>query len=97
MKLHLISFTVIALLFCAPGIAQQFSKQDKSAIISKALRLIDENYIYPERITVIRQQLQQQIEKGSYDSLHGAADFLSALNTDLEQAVREIESLILEN
>ena len=85
MKLCSISFTAIALLLCIGCSAQQLSKEDKSVIINKAIGLMEENYIYPERVTAIRQQLQQQLEKGGYDSLHRTEDFLNVLNNDLER------------
>jgi hypothetical protein len=85
MKRLIISFTATALLISACCTAQQVSKQDRSVIISKAIGLMEENYIYPERVADIRQQLQQQMKKGAYDSLHQAKDFLQVLNNDMER------------
>jgi hypothetical protein len=76
--------TIFLLLLHTKSNAQQLSRNDKSTIIDKATRLMDENYIYPYRVSKVREQLNLRLKNGGYDSLSGTSDFLEALNNDLE-------------
>jgi len=84
MKLFTIGFTILLLLLHTGSMSQQLSRNDKSVIIDKATRLMEENYIHPDRVNTVREQLNLRLQKGGYDSLNGTGDFLGALNNDLE-------------
>lgn len=84
MKLFTMGITILVSLWHADCIAQQLSRIDKLAIIDKTTRLMDENYIYPRRVNTVRTQLMLRFQNGGYDPLGVTADFIEALNSDLE-------------
>ena len=86
MKLMILSFTVLVLLLHSDCVAQQMSIKDKSVILDKAIRLMEENYIYPARVNAVAQQLKHRLEKRGYDSLGSMEEFLGVLNNDLERS-----------
>ena len=85
-------FTGIALLVIIlnqPLLAQQHSLtvsgKVKKDIIEKAIVLLTENYIYPERVKKIDAYISKKLKTGGYDSFAKPQQFLSALNEDLER------------
>ena len=63
-----------------PGI----TKQEKQAIIDKAIVLLKENYVFPNRVENIEKQIKERLTAGAYDSLANVETFLASLNADLE-------------
>jgi retinol-binding protein 3 len=61
------------------------AERDKSEIIETAIRLLQENYIYPERVKRIRNYLKDKLKSGGYAGLVKPEDFLQSLNNDLEE------------
>ena len=59
-------------------------KQEKQAIIDKAIVLLKENYVFPNRVANIEKQIKEKLTMGGYDSLADMESFLGSLNADLE-------------
>lgn len=60
------------------------TKQEKQAIIDKAIVLLKENYVFPNRVDNIEKHINERLTAGGYDSLANAETFLASLNADLE-------------
>ena len=62
-----------------------FSKNDKAVIVDKAIFLLQENYVFPDRVKVIEKYIKEKLSNGGYDSLTKPEEFLESLNNDLEE------------
>ena len=62
-----------------------FSNNDKLSIIKKAMQLLQENYIFPEKVEKIEKGILQKFTDNKYDAFDSPQDFLSAINNDLEE------------
>ena len=60
------------------------TKQEKQSIIDKAIVLLKENYVFPNRVANIEKQIKERLTTGGYDSLANVETFLASLNADLE-------------
>lgn len=60
--------------------------REKNEIIKTTLRLLNEEYVFPERIPAVESLLQSNMRRGAYDSAASPEQFLLALNRDLESA-----------
>ena len=79
---------VMFILHISNGYAQpnsNFNKNDKTVITDKAIFLLHENYVFPERVEVIEKYIKEKIKNGGYDSLTRLEDFLESLNNDFEE------------
>lgn len=86
--MKIIHVTVLFLLITANLCAQataQFGDSEKAQIIAKAISLLRENYIYPERVDSIEAFLNSKLKSGGYKEFAQPQDFLRNLNTDLER------------
>lgn len=89
MKLLLRSITGILMLMISTSSlfaqVKKINRQDKNIIIQKAILLLNENYIFPERVQEIKTYVEKRLNTGGYDSINNPQDFLKSLNNDLEQ------------
>ncbi len=67
----------------------EFGEKEKSLIIEKAIGLLNENYIYPERVKKIEIFLNDKLKSGGYKQFVEPRDFLQNLNADLEREGRD--------
>jgi len=77
------------ILLASSSNAQQneiLTRQDKKLIINKTISLLNENYIFPARVSSIEKYTSQRLKAGAYDSLNNTELFLEALNADLERS-----------
>ena len=90
MKLLLKSITGICMLMVfAHNVCAQpndnFSRYDKTILADKAIQLLQENYVFPNRVPVIEKYISEKLRTGGYDSLNKPEEFIESLNKDLEQ------------
>lgn len=86
--MKIIQLTVLFLVITTNLLAQgntEFGEKEKAQIIEKAISLLRENYIYPERVKGIETFLQNKLKSGGYKQFAKQQDFLQNLNTDLER------------
>lgn len=86
MKAKFIGILVLILL-AGNSHAQQISnptKPEKQAVITKAIDLLKENYIFPNRVAPIEKFVTQKLATGAYDSLN-LETFLESLNADFQK------------
>jgi len=85
-------FTIISFFLITeePSFAQQgdpsFDANLKKAVIHKALELIQENYVFPEKYSQIEKEIKNKLSSKEYDKFNNPQDFLNQLNKDLQNA-----------
>ncbi|MEP7371838.1 MAG: S41 family peptidase [Chitinophagaceae bacterium] len=62
-----------------------FTRQEKTFITDKAIQLLKENYVFPNRVPEIEKYIAEKLATGGYDSLNNPEEFIEFLNKDLEQ------------
>ena len=60
-------------------------KKEKLSIIKKAISLLQENYIFPDKVSSVEKYLISKFNAKGYDINKDPEDFLIALNNDLEK------------
>ncbi|HET9056950.1 MAG TPA: S41 family peptidase [Chitinophagaceae bacterium] len=65
------------------------SKADKLTIIKKAISLLRENYIFPDKVTGVEKSLMAKYNSNEYEKGNSLEDFLAAINNDLEIATND--------
>lgn len=68
---------------------KQITENDKSEIIKTAITLLQENYIFPERVNHISDFVLGKLKTGGYKSTSSSEEFLQALNADLEKEAKD--------
>ena len=88
-KIIVYGFAITLLLINSKVIAQKkvelIGEKQKLTIVNKAMELLKENYVFPDRVKAIEKYIKEKINNGGYDSLNGSEEFLESLNKDLEQ------------
>jgi hypothetical protein len=87
-----IQLTVLILTISVSLLAQanvEFGEKEQAQIIGKAISLLRENYIYPERVAGIEAFLNNKLRSGGYKEFVKPQDFLENLNADLEREGRD--------
>jgi retinol-binding protein 3 len=81
-------FLTGALLRPHPSAAQEvrLDRAQRREIIDKAIALVEENYVYPDRAKGVESFVRKQVRAGAYDSEVGLDGFLDHLNHDLQTA-----------
>lgn len=79
----LLMFTSISVSFSQDK--NLITEKEKSGIIEKAISLLQENYIYPERVKNIENFLIGKLKSSGYTGIVKPEDFLQSLNNDLER------------
>ncbi|MBI5856591.1 MAG: S41 family peptidase [Sphingobacteriales bacterium] len=91
MKTVCVSVTLVLLSY--NGFSQDtqipVSESEKSVIIKKTISLLKENYIFPQKVTEVRESLISKLNDGSYKSATNLEQFLNEVNTDLERTTED--------
>lgn len=66
-----------------------FSENDKLAVIKNAIRLLRENYVFPEKIDRVENEILRKFNNKGYESMKKPQDFLAGLNIDLEREFQD--------
>ncbi|MEW6196976.1 MAG: S41 family peptidase [Bacteroidota bacterium] len=84
-----IIFLVCSSLLTAQTAVSNFGEREKKEIITKALELIKENFVFPERYYQIEKVIKEKITDEGYDTVNTREEFLGKLNHDLQTAGRD--------
>lgn len=87
-KNGLIATVLFILAFGSNALSQNGSsltEKDKSEVIKKTLELLNENYIFPDRVKKIDNYVTGKLKNGGYSNLTEPSAFLQAVNADLER------------
>ncbi len=76
---------LVATLASSQNKPRELSENEKLSIIQKAVSLLHENYVFPERVERIGKNILSKFNSGGYAASSTSEDFLSALNHDLEK------------
>lgn len=58
---------------------------DRLTIVMAAMRLLRENYVFPEKVHKIETVILKKFKAGGYESFKTSQEFLTAVNADLER------------
>ncbi len=82
-------FLVCSGISIAQGADTNLGEKEKKEIITKALELIEENYVFPERYEQIEKEIEQRLSKKEYSAYGNHEEFLKKLNRDLQTIGRD--------
>jgi len=92
-------FSSAILLVASVCLAQglHLNPDEQRAIVEKTLKLVSDNYVFPERVKDIESALTVNLRAGKYNSLVALDEFLAALNYDMQSAGRDRHLRIVSN
>jgi hypothetical protein len=67
----------------------QLSEKEKFSVIKKAISLLQENYIFPDKVATVEKHLISKFNAKGYEANKNPKDFLIALNNDLEKETND--------
>jgi hypothetical protein len=83
---------LLVVLFCSTSSYSQneapqspLSETDKLSVINRAILLLREHYVFPDKVDKIANSILKKCNNKGYESLKKPQDFLAALNGDLEK------------
>lgn len=60
------------------------SKEEKTAYIEKAAKLLNDNYVFPDVAQKIEKHLKSQLAKGEFNKIEGLQEFALKLTTEMQ-------------
>lgn len=78
--------TLVLLMVSGPSQASNLTPDGKtrSDFINHVIRLVNNNYLYPQKARQINQNLKNKLANGHFDQFHSKADFADALTQQLQ-------------
>nr|MBA3286207.1 hypothetical protein [Nitrosopumilus sp.] len=64
---------------------EKITERQKQIIINKAIKLLKENYVFPERISSIEATIMKKFDGKEYANFNTAIDFAKKITKDLEE------------
>ena len=86
LKLTILFSIIITCVVFAQQENSKFEAEQKKAVIEKALELIKENYVFPEKFSRLDSEIKNKLSSKEYDKFSNPQDFLNQLNKDLQTA-----------
>lgn len=88
--MKLLKIATFVLVFSNFAFPQQdnfkFDATQKITVIEKALELIKENYVFPEKVSRLESEIKNKLNNKEYDKFNIPQEFLNQLNKDLQIA-----------
>ena len=82
----------VGILFPFLNFAQEqttVSKEEKKALIEKASKLLNENYVFPNVARTIEKHLKSQLAKGSFNSISSQQEFAEKLTAEMQNVSKD--------
>jgi hypothetical protein len=91
--MKLLKTAFLAFIFSNLVFAQQenikFNEVQKTAVIEKALVLIKENYVFPEKFDQMEKVINKKLANKEYEKFNSPQEFLNQLNRDLQTSGKD--------